>query len=390
MGLSARPRVLWISESPGCFTGFGTVGRELLRRLQGKNKYEISAVCWEDACGKSDQHGIFMCRPRHGQSFADLVRETIGRVRPEIIITFGDPWSFQWLLREPTRRDRCWVQYVTIDAEPASREWLPALTNADAVVATSAYGAQVLRRDLRLENTAVIPLGVNCQEFKKLAEPNRLRSAHHLDNRFVVGFIGRNQPRKQIPVLIKAFAAFRARHPEPFLYLHTIPKDRLGWDLQALLERYGLLNDTGVTPNLSLDRGLSPEALNELYNLFDVFVLPSNGEGFGLTILEAMAAGVPVLTTECAATEELVRSRAMTFAVKAWVTCAPFNLELPIPDEQDLAAKMDNLYRDQELREHLAYTGNVFVQGLTWEKCADRWETLLDSMDPAAKVRTLG
>jgi glycosyltransferase involved in cell wall biosynthesis len=52
----------------------------------------------------------------------------------------------------------------------------------------------------------------------------------------VVGFVGRNQPCKQIPTLIKAVARFAKDKPDAFLYLHTAPVDA-GWDLPELIDR---------------------------------------------------------------------------------------------------------------------------------------------------------
>ncbi|NCQ29488.1 MAG: glycosyltransferase family 4 protein, partial [Armatimonadetes bacterium] len=46
-----------------------------------------------------------------------------------------------------------------------------------------------------------------------------------------------------------------------------------------------------------------------IYNLFDVMVLPTMGEGFGLQFLEAMACGIPVVATDCSAVTELLEGR---------------------------------------------------------------------------------
>jgi len=146
---------------------------------------------------------------------------------------------------------------------------------------------------------AVIPLGVDGDVFRPL--PDRVEVKRRLipggEDAFVVGCVARNQPRKQIPTLIKAFARFAHNKGDVFLWLHMAPQD-VGWSLEELLDLHGLSGRSGFTSGLTPAIGLPDERLNEVYNAFDVMALPTAGEGFGLPLLESMAAGVPVLATD--------------------------------------------------------------------------------------------
>ena len=374
-----RPRVLWVSEAPWRGTGFGTVGRRLLAQLHQTGKYELCCAAWGPERSDAASSLPYPVLLSNG-SFAEVASRALSRFSPDVVITLGDVWEFSWLPQLEGRREAIWISYQTIDSGPASPRWLPWLQDADLVVCTSEYGAAVLREGLALADVRVIPLGVDAEAMHPLPDRAELRSQQGLADRYVVGFVGRNQPRKQIPVLVKAFAAFHARRPEAFLYLHTDPRDARGWDLLGLLDRYGLTHDTAFTPDLSVDRPVDDAQMNLIYNLFDVFVLPSSGEGFGLPILEAMAAGVPVIATDCSASRELVSGRGLLFGLKGYTTLTAYNLELPIPDEADLERKLESLRTDAGASARLAAQGRKFAETMTWDRCAGAWQQLIDGL----------
>jgi glycosyltransferase involved in cell wall biosynthesis len=109
----------------------------------------------------------------------------------------------------------------------------------DQVVTCSEYGFNVLRRLPEPITSVKMALGVDTGVFHPLPDRDGLKQRYGLEGKFVIGFFGRNQPRKQIPVLIKAFARFAEGKSDVLLYLHTDPDD-VGWRLLDLLEIYQL------------------------------------------------------------------------------------------------------------------------------------------------------
>ena len=72
-------------------------------------------------------------------------------------------------------------------------------------------------------------------------------------------------------------------------------------------QNFGIEQRTCISRLASVGQGVSRAELNQIYNLFDVFALPTAGEGFGLPIIEAMAAGVPVVVLGGLAGDRLCR-----------------------------------------------------------------------------------
>src|SRR5439155_9111745 len=163
------------------------------------------------------------------------------------------------------------------------------------------------------------------------------------------------------------------------LYLHMDPCD-IGYDIVTLLRRYGLEGKADVSvPNFSLSQPLTDEQLNRLYNLFDVTVLPSTGEGFGLPIIESFAAGVPVVATDCSACSELVRGRGELVRILTTVTVGANLIEHAVIDVEHLAACIEKLYRNSGLGRQYAEAGLAFARSLSWESLVPKWLELISS-----------
>jgi len=106
--------------------------------------------------------------------------------------------------------------------------------------------------------------------------------------------------------------------------------------------------------------------LIDLYGAADVLVAPSLQEGFGLTILEAMAAGIPVVTSNVSAMPEVAGDAAILIS----------------PTDTDMiAAAIEQLQKDNHYREMLIQKGLKRAQQYTWkasaEKVAQVYEALL-------------
>jgi len=266
-----------------------------------------------------------------------------------------------------------------MDGGPFYPPWEPMLKDVDELVAMSEFGRQVFQEGLPSRRIHLIHHGVDTTVFRPLPDRDRLKSHERFRGKFVVGCVARNQPRKNIPALVQAFAHVSKKIDNLHLYLHMNPCD-VGYDIVTLLRRHRLEGKADVTgPDFSLHHGLEDEQLNRLYNLFDVMALPSTGEGFGLPILESFAAGVPVVATDYSACTELVRGRGELVKILTTVTAGTNLIEQAVIDVEHLGACIEKLAGNPKLAKQHSEAGLDFAQTLTWDSLIPKWIELIHS-----------
>lgn len=117
---------------------------------------------------------------------------------------------------------------------------------------------------------------------------------------------GDNPPRKAWGEQLAAFAAFRARHDDAVLYIHSQATSPAGINLHAIVRDLDLGESVRFSPAYPQVTGLYPdEWMAGLMGCADVLSNPSYGEGFGLAALEAQACGTPVVLADNSAQTEL-------------------------------------------------------------------------------------
>ena len=216
----------------------------------------------------------------------------------------------------------------------------------DCVVTYTEYGRKEILR-LRPElkgKVKVIPHGNNSNDFHPLSKDERLsfRKEYFGENanKFIITNVNRNQPRKDIPTTIFAFMEARSRWKEegltnqPFLNLHMNPKDPMGWDIRGILLQTDLVEnvDYKLLETEVANNGASVEMLNKIYNASDLYLTTTLGEGWGLTLSEAMATKTPII---CPLTTSFIEMT--NFGKRAFV------LENMIP----ICQTSDNVIREQ-------------------------------------------
>ena len=174
--------------------------------------------------------------------------------------------------------------------------WL--IARMDAVVSTSRRTASYLRRPSR-----VILHGIDAAAFRPSADRRALRHALGLSEGFTIGCFGRIRRQKGTDVFVDAMLELLPHHPG----VRALVMGRATAGHRAFLQtlrdrvaRAGLQSRIRFLPEAPVD------AMPHWYQALDLFVAPQRWEGFGVTPLEAMACGVPVIATTAGAFDELV------------------------------------------------------------------------------------
>ena len=174
--------------------------------------------------------------------------------------------------------------------------WLVA--RMDAVVSTSQRTASYLRHPSR-----VILHGIDAAAFHPPADRSALRRRLGLPDAFTIGCYGRIRRQKGTDVFVDAMLEVLPRHPGGQALVMGRATARHQPFLQSLRDRVaraGLRSRIRFLPEATVD------AMPRWYQALDLFVAPQRWEGFGVTPLEAMACGVPVVATTAGAFDELV------------------------------------------------------------------------------------
>ncbi len=232
-----------------------------------------------------------------------------------------------------------------------------AVSRADHISADSAATRDDLIRhlDVRPEKITVIHLACG-PEFRPLHEQqvSPVLERWALPRGYIL-FVGTFEPRKNVPGLLEAYARFRQRRPDaPPLTL----AGRQGWLFESALTR---IQELGLDDHVRLLMELPEADLPAVYNGAGLFVLPSHYEGFGVTLLEAMACGVPALAAGRASLPEIAGGAAV----------------LVNPDDsEEMAEQLERVLTDTVLRQSLRERGLERASQFSWERCATQTATL--------------
>jgi glycosyltransferase involved in cell wall biosynthesis len=172
----------------------------------------------------------------------------------------------------------------------------------DGFISVSEFYAEAMCRELRIPDSKmhVVPLGINFDGYE--------RSARSGDDEFVVGYFARVAPEKGLHVLCEAYRLIRQRAPERKMRMeiagYLAPEHR---DYLSRIERQ--LADSGLSGEVSYWGVLDRAAKISFLQGVDVLSVPATyDEPKGLSLLEAMAAGVPIVQPRRGSFPEIVES----------------------------------------------------------------------------------
>ncbi len=238
------------------------------------------------------------------------------------------------------------------------------LGRADAVICVSEHTRQdALRYYPRLDPAKLHVIGEGVEpRFRPVSDPAQLapiRSKYALPERFIL-YVGTIEPRKNLPVLLEAYAALRRRLPEVGLVI----AGGKGWLYESFFEALKRLE---LEPHVRLT-GYVPEAdLPGLLACATVFAYPSEFEGFGLPPLEAMACGVPVACSNASSLPEVVGEA---------------GLLLPPGDPRAWETALHDLLNSPGQRSELRERGLARARQFTWRKAAEQTLEIYRSLMP--------
>ncbi len=307
-------RILFSSNSPFVATGYGTQCALTTRHLKDMG-HDVAILAYFGLQGSKVDWGDIPMYPNNtndfGVKFAPMFYKDF---KADVMIALTDAW----VLGKMDQNIHL-VTWMPVDHDPIPPMVVDALkynpknpsSSSLALVkpiAMSRFGqAQLKKHDI---DSYYIPHLINTDLYTPSAEWGSIaREKYGWQDKFVIGTVGTNhEQRKNWVAGMKAVSKFSKMHPgEVIYYMHTNPFDERGIDLQRLREVLEIEDITKFPSMSDMQTGIPMENMARMYNTLDVFLLPSRGEGFGIPIVEALACGVPVITTDCTAQTEICK-----------------------------------------------------------------------------------
>jgi glycosyltransferase involved in cell wall biosynthesis len=256
-----------------------------------------------------------------------------------MVVTIYDLSFFHYPDRLPRSR-RVYLQRMT--------EWTCQRARRIITISQSTARDVAATVGIAPERIDVAPPGCDFARFRPLLPEAvaAFRREQGLPKRFWL-FIGTLEPRKNLVTLIEAYAAL-----SPDERLPLVIAGGKGWDYEpifAAVERYRL-QDQVRFPGF-----VSAEALPLWYNAAQAFVYPSLFEGFGIPVLEAMACGTPVITSDATSLPEVVGDAGIC---------------LPPQDVSAWTAALRRAHRDDVWRAEARERGLAWATRFTWQQTA--------------------
>lgn len=240
--------------------------------------------------------------------------------------------------------------------------WLTRLDRALRQAARIIVVSEQTKRDLLEQygvaerQVVVVPNGVDANAFQHVTDTDVSAAREQLG---IAGpyllFLGGIEPRKNLPAVVRAFA----RLPPDVRPLLVIAGWRTEWNPEgwnALQQALGEVA-TEIRSRIHVTGYVPEKRKAALLAGAEALVYPSRYEGFGLQVLEAMAAGTPVLTSNVSALPEVAGDAALLVD--------PTDLE-------SIAGGMEKLLRDHQLRKDLRERGRARAERFSWEETARR------------------
>lgn len=298
-----------------CTTGFGNVSKQLIDNWCKNKNFNIVVLAINDLSEKpyNYKENVFvipcLVADENKDSYARLeLLKTLYSHNFDVFFALNDIEVLNSMNEhlanvkkeraKANKKKTKFVLYTPIDSEPRPSD-CEVLNVFEEVITYTEYGKAVLQplvSESIWKKIKVIPHGIDTEVFFPIENHDEIsetkKQIFGRDDVFVFGSVNRNSARKDLGTLMIGFAMFKhTSQANAVLYLHCNPKDKMGIDCYRLSERLGLEvgKDIFFPKDFNENNGISESELNKIYNTFDCFITTTTAEGWGLSIVEAMA-----------------------------------------------------------------------------------------------------
>ncbi len=377
-------RLLIWSVSPLAPTGYGVVCKNLALVL--KDHFETGIFAFTGLRYGTIKVDNVVVMPNPSMIDHSLIMEAVKDFQPDVVLQVFDLWTTKG-------RIDVWdipnlIVYSPVDGIPLAKWQRDVLSKARLVVPMCHWAKRVYW-EAGVKCTDPIYHGVNTEIFYPRDKKESRRMFGIPEDAFVVLTVAVNKgDRKNFPGQLRAFYKFSRRCKDAVYALWTYPffdkENPEGYMIPEIWELLGGEDNRLIYPDpATYLKGMPEEKLAHLYSAADVLLNCSFGEGFGLTVLEAMACGTPAIVTDFSAMPEIVGDTGWKIRPIAWYCQQFFSNWQAIPAEDEIAHCLELAYYGSSgLLKEKSQAALGRAKSFDWKKnIAPQWVKLIKSLE---------
>lgn len=437
-----KKRIFLVNDASFLNTGYSIYGKEILSRLHQSDKFEVAELgCYCDISNPNIKNIPWKFYPNavvnSDSRFAQYKANNINQFglwrfnrclidfKPHIVFDIRDYWMFAYQEASPYKKYFNWVIMPATDSAPPKTEWLFTFCNADVVMPYTQWAKKTLENSCGHKInlfSKIANAGINPDEFYPIDNKKAHQYKYFNKDVSITGLVMRNQRRKLIPDIMMSYKKYleTIKHTDTnlykksYLYLHTSYPEDSGWDIPNLLVEYSLAdrvyftyvckhcdsffpskfhgpathckncnNYTAMIANPS--NGVKTCQLNEIYNLFDLFIQYAICEGFGMPQVEAAACGLQIASVDYSAMTEIVESvNGIKIPVQRMFRELETNADRAYPDIEATTQIIYNFFTQnspEQIAENSIKIRQKCIETYTWDQVYRVWEECFDNIN---------
>ncbi len=344
-------KMIMSTNSMWANSGYATMAKMILPRMI-KEGYKVAASnFYGQEGGIFDLYDVKQY-PKMSEAWgSDALFHHQRDFKADVAFTNQDIWTMDYNLLKGLNR---FIPIVPIDHNPAPPRVVERLRVAYRIITYSKFGHDMLEKE-GLYST-YIPCPVETTIFKPIGEKEKWKKAIGIPpDRFVFGMIAANKdvpPRKSFQEVMDAFVEFKKKVPNAALYFHTFLSGLSGgFPIDEYAKFLNIEKDIFYLQPYDLMFHVDNVKLNEIYNAMDVLLAPSTNEGFGIPIIEAQSAGVPVIVNRWTSMPELVKEGTTGYTTEVqWKRFTPMLGYCGHPSTTSILDCMDRIYKKDRVK----------------------------------------
>tara|TARA_R110001599_G_scaffold69087_1_gene194581 strand:+ start:1962 stop:3230 length:1269 start_codon:yes stop_codon:yes gene_type:complete len=315
-----KKKILVLSDHPLSPSGVGTQTKYMIEALLKTGRYQF--ICLGGAMKHADYTpqkvepwgDDFRIFPVDGYGNHEIIRSVLQKERPDALWFMTDPRFYGWLweIENEVRANLPMVYYHVWDNFPPPQFNADFYNSNDVVACISKVTHEIVKTVSPEVESHYVPHAVNEVYFHPVKTDEEKEKIANLRQSITSGktkkkiffWNNRNARRKQSGTLIWWFKEWldKVGHDKALLLMHTDPRDQHGQDLPHIINHLGVTDGQVL---LSTNK-VSSEELASLYRVADYTINISDAEGFGLSTLESLSCGTPIIVNMTGGLQEQV------------------------------------------------------------------------------------